>query len=72
MNNDRVVLKFGGTSVGNSENMAKAIEKVLKAREEYKEVTVVLSAVAGVTNLLLYAGRSALYKKPKDTLLKLK
>ena len=52
--------------------MAKAIEKISRAREEYSEVTVVLSAVSGVTNLLLYAGKSALYKKPKDTLLKLK
>jgi aspartate kinase len=72
VNEQRVVLKFGGTSVGNSTNMAKAIDKIIKAQEEYDEVVVVLSAVSGVTNLLLYAGRSALYKRPKDTLLQLK
>jgi aspartate kinase len=52
--------------------MGKAIDKVLKAREHYDEVAVVLSAISGVTNLLLYAGRSALYKRPKDTLLQIK
>ncbi|MDD4280876.1 MAG: aspartate kinase [Candidatus Methanofastidiosa archaeon] len=72
MHENRVVLKFGGTSVGSSENMGKAIDKVLKAREHYDEVAVVLSAISGVTNLLLYAGRSALYKRPKDTLLQIK
>lgn len=72
MNEDRVVLKFGGTSVGNSDSMGKAIDNILTAKEQYDEVAVLLSAVSGVTNLLLYAGRSALYKKPKDTLLQLK
>ncbi len=72
MNENRVVLKFGGTSVGNSENMGKAIDKILKAKTQYEEVVVVLSAITGVTNLLIHAGRSALYKKPQDTLLKLK
>ncbi|MHC1605601.1 MAG: aspartate kinase [Candidatus Methanofastidiosia archaeon] len=72
MEKKRIVLKFGGTSVGSSENIEKAIEKVLSAKEEYPEVAVVLSAIGGVTNLLVYAGKSALYKKPSDTLLKLK
>lgn len=72
MNENRVVLKFGGTSVGNSENMGKTIDKILKAKAQYEEVVVVLSAITGVTNLLIHAGRSALYKKPQDTLLKLK
>ena len=72
MQENRVVLKFGGTSVGSSENMGKAIDKILKAREQFDEVAVVLSAISGVTNLLLYAGRSALYKRPKDTILQIK
>ncbi|MHC1608920.1 MAG: aspartate kinase [Candidatus Methanofastidiosia archaeon] len=72
MNENRVVLKFGGTSVGNSENMGKTIDKILKAKTQYKEVVVVLSAITGVTNLLIHSGRSALYKKPQDALLKLK
>ena len=48
-----LVMKFGGTSVGNADAMAKAAQIVKDARVEWPYVVVVTSAIAGVTNLLL-------------------
>ena len=50
------VLKFGGTSVANANN----IEKVLDIISSYSEdIVVVVSAFSGVTNTLLHIGRLA-------------
>ena len=50
LSNKRVVVKFGGSSIGDS--FKKAVELVLKLHEE-NEVVVVLSALKGVTDALL-------------------
>lgn len=53
-----IVLKFGGTSVANAENISKTIAIVNAAMKEDK-LMVVVSALGGTTDLLLGAGRSA-------------
>jgi aspartate kinase len=53
------VMKFGGTSVGSAERIRKAAEIVAAATPE-REIVVVVSAMAGVTNALVDAAhRSA-------------
>ncbi len=52
------VLKFGGTSVANSENIHKVIDVVKKATQRGKTV-VVVSALGGITDLLLNAASLA-------------
>ena len=52
------VLKFGGSSVANPDNIKKAIDII--SRKELKEkIVVVVSALGGITNQLLEAGRLA-------------
>ena len=63
------VLKFGGTSVGSSKN----INKVISILENYSKsdaVICVVSAVGGITDKLLLAGKQAQNKdiSYKDTL----
>ena len=53
-----IVLKFGGTSVANAENISKTIS-IVKASLEHDKLMVVVSALGGTTDLLLGAGRSA-------------
>ncbi len=48
-----LVMKFGGTSVGNLEAFLQAIEIVKTTKSDWAGVVVVLSAMSGVTNLLL-------------------
>jgi bifunctional aspartokinase / homoserine dehydrogenase 1 len=50
------VLKFGGTSVGSAENIRKVKEIVLRQKED---TIVVVSALGGVTDLILNAARIA-------------
>lgn len=52
------VLKFGGTSVANAENIAKVIAVVKQSAKKDKTV-VVVSALGGVTDLLLGAAAAA-------------
>jgi len=52
------VLKFGGTSVANAENIRKVISIVSAAKEKDKTV-VIVSALGGVTDLLLSASSLA-------------
>jgi aspartokinase/homoserine dehydrogenase 1 len=52
------VLKFGGTSVANAENINKAIEIVRKAITQ-ERATVVVSALGGITDALLQCGTLA-------------
>ena len=50
----RAALKFGGTSVGIAANFAQAQELVLaRAKQDAKPPIVVVSALTGVTNLLV-------------------
>ena len=46
----RLVLKFGGTSVGNIENIKKVANIIKKRHEENNEVIVIVSAMSGTTN----------------------
>ena len=52
----RIVIKFGGTSVGSIEKIINAAKIVKKRHEEGNEVIVVVSAMSGTTNDLI--GRS--------------
>jgi aspartate kinase len=48
-----LVMKFGGTSVGNPEAMRQAVEIVRQSRRNWPRLVVITSALATVTNLLL-------------------
>jgi len=52
------VMKFGGTSVGNAECIARAAEIIAKTAREMRCVAVV-SAMSGVTNRLIEAAKTA-------------
>lgn len=52
------VLKFGGTSVANAENISKVIA-ILKANTANEQLIVVVSALGGTTDILLEAGALA-------------
>ncbi|MDC8003143.1 bifunctional aspartate kinase/homoserine dehydrogenase I [Aureisphaera galaxeae] len=52
------VLKFGGTSVANSENIQKVIA-ILEAKSKDKALVVVVSALGGITDTLFQAGEKA-------------
>ncbi|MDO1500450.1 bifunctional aspartate kinase/homoserine dehydrogenase I [Winogradskyella maritima] len=55
------VLKFGGTSVGSSENIHKVVDIVAK-RSKDSRILVVISAVGGVTDSLLIMANEAVSK----------
>ena len=54
-----VVMKFGGTSVGSVAALENVVHIVEKTRRQGDEVVVVVSAMSGVTNLLLDGARKA-------------
>ena len=53
-----IVMKFGGTSVGNTERMRGAAE-IIAAHAKRAEVVVVVSAMGGVTDMLIRAATEA-------------
>ena len=53
-----IVLKFGGTSVANAENINKTIN-IIAQKSKDKKLAVVVSAFSGVTDLLILAGKMA-------------
>ena len=55
-----LVMKFGGTSVGDAEAIDQAVQIVRKAHEEWPRLVVVTSAMSGVTNLLLDSAAQAI------------
>ena len=55
------VLKFGGTSVGSSENISK-VTKIVINESEKSSIIVVVSAVGGITNKLISASSKAVDK----------
>ena len=55
------VLKFGGTSVANAENISKVIA-ILTTESKTQNIAVVVSALGGVTDLLIKAGELATLK----------
>ena len=54
-----LVMKFGGTSVGTPEAMSQTAQIVAEARRDWPQLVVVVSALAGVTNLLLDSASQA-------------
>jgi aspartate kinase len=58
-----IVIKFGGTSVGDVDRVANAIDIVAERRE--LRPVVVVSALAGVTNDLVAASEAACAQKPE-------
>ena len=55
------VLKFGGTSVANAQNIKLAIA-IINQKAKDKKIAVVVSALSGVTDLLLLASKKAAAK----------
>ncbi len=58
------VLKFGGTSVANAENISKVIE-ILKSESKKQKIAVVVSALGGTTDTLIEAGTLATEKNER-------
>jgi aspartate kinase len=54
-----IVMKFGGTSVGVAERIARAADLAVESAAEGRRVVVVTSAMGGVTNELIQAARQA-------------
>ncbi len=54
-----LVMKFGGTSVGDAKCFARVAEIVQSAKIEHKDLVVVVSAMSGVTDRLIDAARAA-------------
>src|SRR5258708_38054279 len=52
------VLKFGGSSVANADNINKVVELVRQAMAKDRTILVV-SALGGITDMLIHAARSA-------------
>jgi aspartokinase/homoserine dehydrogenase 1 len=52
------VLKFGGTSVANAENINKVVE-IVKKKNQKDKIVLVVSALGGITDMLLNAGAEA-------------
>ena len=55
------VLKFGGSSVGNSKNITKVMD-ILESYSKKGKVICVVSAIGGITDKLLNCGLLALNK----------
>ena len=55
----KLVMKFGGTSVGSAEAIERVATQVQRARESWPHVVVVLSAMSGVTDALLAGANAA-------------
>lgn len=56
-----IVLKFGGTSVANAQNISKVIDIIINKSQKEK-LLIVVSALSGVTDLLHLAGTTAANK----------
>ena len=55
----RIVMKFGGTSVGSAERIVQAARLAIRSAEAGHDVVVVTSAMSKVTNLLVDAAKQA-------------
>ena len=59
-----IVMKFGGTSVGNADAI-KQVASIVQNDVRKKKV-IVLSACSGITNKLLYLGKKSAYIDEKE------
>ncbi len=70
-----LVLKFGGTSVGNAKAFQQVAKIVVRARQQDSQIVVVTSAMSGVTDVLINAAFAAAsgerrpYREARDELL---
>lgn len=48
-----LVMKFGGTSVGSADALSQVVEIIREAGKQYPRLVVIISAMSGVTDLLL-------------------
>jgi aspartate kinase len=53
MSKQTLVMKFGGTSVGSTDALLRAVQIIRDVKKDWKRIVVVTSAMSGVTNLLL-------------------
>jgi aspartate kinase len=58
-NQQTLVMKFGGTSVGSIEAYRQVIQIVADAKKNWQHVVVVISAMSGITNLLIESAEQA-------------
>ncbi len=65
----RIVVKFGGTSVGDAERIRLAAGAVAKKAKKGDQMIVVVSAMAGVTDTLLNTAKGATGENIDDTFL---
>ncbi len=54
-----LIMKFGGTSVGSVDAIRRSAEIVKSARADWPQICVVISAMSGVTDLLLQTAQAA-------------
>lgn len=59
MNQDTVVMKFGGSSVETIEKMQRVAERIILKKETHQKVVVVVSAMGKTTNQLLELAKQA-------------
>ena len=67
MQNQTLVMKFGGTSVGSVDALTRVIQIIKDACDEYPRVVVITSAMSGVTDLLLKCATLAAQGKVGET-----
>lgn len=63
-----IVMKFGGTSVGSADRMEEVVQLVASRSKESGAVVVVLSAMSGVTNMLIAGAEQALGRQLDEAL----
>jgi aspartate kinase len=61
-----LVLKFGGTSVGSAEAMRQAAQIIQDERPKWDRMAVIVSAMSGVTNILIACSWAALEGKTAE------
>ena len=54
-----LVMKFGGTSVGSAEAILQTVEIIKEQRQVWEQLVVVVSAMSGITNLLIACAKDA-------------
>ena len=63
-----LVMKFGGSSVGNPDAIDQSTEIVLRTLKDWPRLVVVLSAMSGITDILLKSARQAVKGEMVDVL----
>ncbi|MDR4969050.1 MAG: aspartate kinase, partial [Acholeplasmataceae bacterium] len=56
---NKIVLKFGGSSVESIEKMQQIVQKIIRKKEKYQQIVVVVSAMGKTTNQLLDLAKQA-------------